>query len=591
MMSCCPTVAWRGPALAGKASLIVCWIAALSLFPLGAAAAETTAFKITGIVISEGNGAPVPNCHLTATRSSGGVAPQMLPRQQRIPGNEDSPSTDTDIRGHFSLLVPTAGSWQVYAFGRGFRQQPYDRHEDFFSAVVLTPAAPTYDLVFRVEPDSAIAGFVIDEAGEGVRNARMSLRAAEAKTPDLTDGGGSTRAGTMTDDRGHYEFSGLAPGDYNVGVQAEPWYAAGAQGNRFQRGGGTSADPLLDVVYPQAWFPGVTDRRSAEVISLHHGEDRQVDFNLTPVPATHLRISAPSPTTLSAQRGQVFPSVERIASDGVPFVNTSVQIDPQGQIDIGGLSPGLYRVTSPGSGGSQTPSFIRVPSGASRSLDLSAAIPVANLTLRLQADGDSDQIQIVLTDVDSDATFVSFGSAGPNHTRDSLQRRPQMGAPLAPGGDRKLEVPPARYRVSVVGDGEVYLSSLSIGNRVVDGRIASLASGSTTLDLKLSRGRAAVRGVASLAGKPAGGAMVMLVPATFGQPASITILRRDQANTDGSFLIENVIPGDYILLAIDHGWTINWRDPSTLERFLTHGLPLALQSQASVKQDLAVQTP
>lgn len=591
MMSCCPAVAQREPALAGKASLLVSWIAVLSLFPLGVAAEEATAFKITGVVISERNGAPVPNCHLTATRSAGGVSPQRQQRQTRSPANEDSPSTDTDIRGHFSLLVPTDGSWQVYAFGRGFRQQAYDRHEDFFSAVVLTPSAPTYDLVFRVQPDSAITGFVMDEAGEGVRNARMSLRAAEPKTPDLTEGGGSVRAGTTTDDRGHYEFPGLAPGDYNVGVQAEPWYAAGAQGSRFQRGGGTPADPLLDVVYPQAWFPGVTDRRSADVISLHHGEDRQADFNLTPVPATHLRISAPSPTAHGAQRGQVFPSVERISSDGVPFVNTSVQVDPQGQIDIGGLAPGLYRVTLQGPGGSQTPSFIRVPSGAPRSLDLSAAIPVANLTLHLQADGDSDRVQVVLTDVDSDATFVSFGSAGANHSRGNLQRRPQIDATPAPGGDRKLEVPPARYRVTLVGDGELYLSSLLIGNRAVEGRIASLSSGSTTLDLQLARGRAAVRGVASLDGKPAAGAMVMLVPATFGQTGSITILRRDQANTDGSFLIENIIPGDYILLAIDHGWTVNWRDPSTLERFLTHGLPLALQSQASVKQDLEVQTP
>lgn len=83
----------------------------------------------------------------------------------------------------------------------------------------------------------------------------------------------------------------------------------------------------------------------------------------------------------------------------------------------------------------------------------------------------------------------------------------------------------------------------------------------------------------------------MLVPASFGQPGSITMLRRDQTNTDGGFLIENVIPGDYILLAIDHGWTVNWRDPATLARFLAHGIPLALQSGASPKQDLTVQSP
>lgn len=591
-MSCgLRTGVWKRLALGAKVPLLVGSLSVSVLFAVGGAAEDLPAFRITGAVVSERNGAPVPNCHLTATRGGNGAVPQRSRRQQRNPASDDSLSADTDVSGHFALNVPSAGSWQVYAYGRGFRQQAYDRHENFFSAVVLTQAAPTYDMVFRVEPDSAISGFVLDEAGEGVRNARISLRAAEPQSPDLTDGPGSMRAGTATDDRGHYEFAGLAPGDYNVGVQAEPWYAAGSQAGRFQRGNAMPADPLLDVVYPQTWFPGVTDRRSAEVISLHHGEDREADFNLTPAPATHLHISAPSNNTPGAQRGQIFPTVERIASDGVPFVNASVQIDPQGQIDVGGLSPGLYRVTLQGPGGPQAPAFIRVPSGAAHSLDLSAAIPVANLTLHLDAAGDSDRVQVVLTDVDTGATFVSYAPGSVGRGPGNLQRRPQAEATAAPGGDRRLEVPPASYRVTLIGDGDVYLSGLSIGNRAVQGRVTSLTSGSTTLNLKLTRGRASVRGIASLADKPASGAMVMLVPASFGQPGSITMLRRDQTNTDGGFLIENVIPGDYILLAIDHGWTVNWRDPATLARFLAHGIPLALQSGASPKQDLTVQSP
>lgn len=585
------TCIWKRIALAAKVCLLAALLSSSILFALGGAAEDLPAFKITGMVVSERDGAPVANCHLTATRGKGGVSPQRSRRQQRNPASDDSPSVDTDVSGHFALNVPSAGSWQIYAYGRGFRQQAFDRHENFFSAVVLTEAAPTYDMVFRMEPDSAISGFVLDEAGEGVRNARISLRAAEPQGPDLADGLGSVRAGTATDDRGHYEFSGLAPGDYNVGVQAEPWYASGAQAGRFQRGNATSSDPLLDVVYPQTWYPGVTDRRSAEVISLHHGEDREADFNLTPVPATHLHISAPPTAAAGAQRGQIFPTVERIASDGVPFVNTSLQIDPQGQIDVGGLSPGLYRVTLQGQGGPQPPAFIRVPSGAVRSLDLSAAIPVANLTLHLDAAGDTDRVQVVLTDVDTGSTFVSYAAGNVGRGPGNLQRRPQVEAVPAPGGDRRLEVPPASYRVTLIGDDDAYLSGLSIGNRAVQGRVASLTSGSSKLDLKLTRGRASVRGVASLADKPASGAMVMLVPASFGEPGSITILRRDQTNTDGGFLIENVIPGDYILLAIDHGWTVNWRDPATLARFLTHGVPLALQPSASPKQDLTIQSP
>ena len=564
------------------------WVA-VGLCALPVRAEVSSPYRITGVVLSERGGAPVPNCHIAANPTGGGAAQQ---RAQRGRGqqNDSNPSTDTDASGHFSLPVPSAGSWQVYASGRGFRLQGFDRHESFyFSAVVLTPAAPTYNLVFRVEPDSEIAGSVLDEAGEGVRNARLTLFAGESQNSDIAEALGPVRGSTITDDRGHYEFAGLAPGDYIVAVQAEPWYAAGSQ-RRFSTGGTQQPpDPQLDVVYPQTWFPGVTDRRSAEVLSLRHGESRQADFNLAPSPATHLHISAPGGEEIvqgvRVRRGQMFPQVERVSQEGLPFLNTSVQIDPQGQIDIGGLSPGLYKVTMQGQGSPQTPSFIRVPGGAQRNIDISAALPVADLTLHLDAEGESGRIQVTLTDVDTGSSFVSYGQGG-------LQRRRNAeDHPDLPEGDRKLEVPPGQYRVTLAGGTEVYLAGLAVKDTKVTGRIVTINGGSTTLNLKISRGRASVRGVVSSAERPLPAAMVMLVPATMGQPGSITMLRRDQTNTDGSFLMDNVIPGEYILLAIDNGWTVNWHDPSTLARYLVHGVPLTLGSNASTKQDLVAQTP
>ncbi len=481
-------------------------------------------------------------------------------------------------------MVPSAGSWQLYARGHGFRQQAFDRHENFFSAVVLTPGEPTYDLTFRLEPDSAIAGNVLDEAGEPVRNAHVTLVEAGTSNPDLGEDTGRVRSSTATDDRGHYEFADLAPGEYKVEVQAEPWYAAGAQARRFANTGAAPTNPSLDVVYPQTWFPGVTDRQSGEVLSLHHGDIRQANFNLTPAPATHLHIGSPTAGGQGSPRGQIFPQIERISSDAIPFVNSSMRIDQQGQIDIGGLSPGLYRVTLQGDGGQQAPVFLRVPGGAQHTLDMSSTIPVADLNIHFEDDAGAGSVQVILTDVDSGTSFVSYGQGG-------FQRRRNADIVAPQGGDRKLEVLPARYRVTLRGDGDIYLAGLAIKNKPVAGRIVTLPNGSTTLTLKLARGRAAVRGIALAGGKPIAAAMVMLVPATFGQPESIPVLRRDQTNTDGGFLIENILPGDYILLAIDRGWAVNWRDPATLARYLIHGVPVALQANATLKQDLAAQTP
>ncbi len=537
-------------------------------------------FRISGIVVSERNGAPVAHCHLAASLRSQNSGLRTSQRRRDPPVNE-SLEADTDSTGHFTLAVPSAGAWQIYASGRGYRQQPFDGHENFFSSVVLTTTSPVHEITFHLEPDSSISGFVRDEAGEAVRDAHVTLFAADTLNPGVIAGNGAVRANAVADDRGHYEFAALVSGNYNVAVQAEPWYATASQGRRLANTG-SSVDPVLDVVYPQTWFPGVSDRRSTEILSLHNGEDRQADFSLTPIPATHLHLVPASPAGGPNSRGQLFPQLERVSTDGNPFYNSPMRIDPQGQIDIGGLSPGLYRVTPQGAAGPQGVQFVRVPAGSQRNLDLAAAaLPGAEVSFHF--DGDTGRSDVVLTDVETGGTFISSGR--------NLQRR-RGPEPAEPSNlDRKLDVPPGRYQVVLRGDSDVYLSAISVKGTPVANRIVDLASGSTALTLELNHGRAAVHGLTTFGSQPLAGAMVMLVPATFGQPGSITLLSRDQTNTDGSFSVEGVIPGDYILLAIDHGWSLNWRDPSTLRPYLLHGTPVSLSSNANLKLDIVAQAP
>jgi hypothetical protein len=85
--------------------------------------------------------------------------------------------------------------------------------------------------------------------------------------------------------------------------------------------------------------------------------------------------------------------------------------------------------------------------------------------------------------------------------------------------------------------------------------------------------------------------MVLLVPAGLDDPGSFTRLVRDQTNTDGSFDLNDIVPGQYILIAIDHGWTVNWNDTTTLQKYLTQGIPLDLHADAIGKQDIPVQAP
>ena len=89
-------------------------------------------------------------------------------------------TVDADDNGHFSIPLPSAGAWALTATARGYASGAYEQHQQYSSAIVLTPEAPTYDLVFRLPPEASITGIVLDEAGEPVRNAQVALHTIPA---------------------------------------------------------------------------------------------------------------------------------------------------------------------------------------------------------------------------------------------------------------------------------------------------------------------------------------------------------------------------------------------------------------------------
>ena len=110
------------------------------------------------------------------------------------------------------MVVPSAGAWSLTASARGFVSQAYDEHQGFSSAIVLTEEAPAKGIEFRLGPEASIVGVVLDEAGEPVRNAQLSLQSMPRPVPGGPQPAGSTRGAARTDDRGMYELPNLASG-------------------------------------------------------------------------------------------------------------------------------------------------------------------------------------------------------------------------------------------------------------------------------------------------------------------------------------------------------------------------------------------
>ena len=330
--------------LRGSRALGLGW---LMLCTLLAGVAEGQAkYAIRGTLTSISDGAAIAHAHVTAT----------APDENGC--SHETPAATTDDLGHFSLSLPCGGHWHLSAEATGFPVQEYEQHGSFSTQIVLTATQPVIELAFRLVPHCGLAGIVLDEAGEPVSEAQVTLLdvSADPPRPIVT---------ITTDDRGTYEFANLVPGSYQVAVHTQPWYASAAHAGfagGAQSGSSTAAslDPSLDMTYPITYYPGVTDASAATTLELTGGATQQADLHLSPVPSIHITVPGTGlgySANDGAGRGGRFrrapniPPIQQISPAGETYFQpTSTTVNEDGSIDIGGFSPGTYTIAVDGRG-------------------------------------------------------------------------------------------------------------------------------------------------------------------------------------------------------------------------------------------------
>jgi hypothetical protein len=475
---------------------------------------------------------------------------------------------------------------------------------------------------------------VYDESGEPVAQAQVSAELVPERDPGSPGAAVRPRiAGAgQIDDLGRYEIGGLAPGSYRLRVQARPWYSSSGNGMVLFHNGQPvspppSPDPSLDLLFPVTWFPGVDDETSAQVIPLAAGELRQADFHLTAIPSFHLRVPRTDvpvqnvPQTgikRDAATGRVTGSIIMSQQQQQPFTITRVSTDGMGgnqQVrasfngsdwDFGGLTPGTYEVRMNGSNGRPTGEVrqIEVRAGSQTMLSLDSAMATVPVTIRIEGVPDREVSMVELVDTETGRRLTSMpergrrgGPGGPSHPpgredEDDVNQ-PDLAQELresAGNSGRTLNVAPHTYEVYVSGMSGDYLTGLTATGAKAVGRTVTIG-GPATLVLKVAKTHAVLDGVARIGNQPAAGAMVLLVPATLGAAGDLSAIERDETNTDGTFLINNIVPGRYILVVIDHGWDVKWRDPATLAQYLLHGVPVDLRTVAKAHEEVSAAEP
>ena len=488
----------------------------------------------------------------------------------------------TDAEGHFELNPLPAAKYSLRASRRGYLTSNFDQHEQYSSAIVTGEGQDTEHIPFHLSPGATIRGVVTDDAGEPVENANVLLM-RKTKNGGLGEHLVKAISG-VTDDAGLFEYWDLAPGTYFLAVKATPWYALHPLASEMS--GGLSEEQrnamaVLDVAYPVTYYGSVTDEAAATPITIKSGERVEANMSLHAVPAVHLTMHIDEKTIeveREAARLGVITHVEyrgmgsRMLEQSIfgdqnfPTV-TAAQPGPPGSglLELAGIAPGHYSVMD-----GDPPRLTEFDATGDQVADLSSGAPTFSVDVKVKmADGSAPpqgmRLLLLSDGAIPKAIFTPMGIPPDLHF---------------------VAVPPGRWNMMAQGSGQLLtVASIQSGAEAkADSRIVVKDHG-LTVTAVVEVDKTNLAGFAKKNGKGEAGVMVVLVPRD--PAARLNEFRRDQSDSDGSFLLRNVAPGDYTAVAIEDGWELEWARPEVISRYLHDGTPVTVTTSSGSEMQLS----
>ncbi len=456
-------------------------------------------------------------------------------------------SIEVGADGRFSFLHLTPGKYALAARARRFPEQLFEEHTGFSTAIAVGSGKTSNGLVFKMNPDAAISGQVMDEHNEPIRNAQVMLF---SRNTDNGKRGIRLHGRKVTDDQGRYYFNHLTTGTYYVAVSAQPWFRQyvrtmpSRDPNQSRR-----IDPALDVAYPVTYYPNVTDSDGAGAIMLHPGDRIGADFALTPVRALHVILRTGDNSGAPAMFMQHVFGIAEIGASG-PIV---AMRQGSGELEATGLAPGSYTVRQNGRESDRNAQELDLRGDAE--VDATGAAGLEQIQGRVTFEGPSipKRAFVQLVDMDSEQRITSL-----IHDDGSFELQPTHAG---------------RYAVVIANTPRFAIRNLSATGARLNGRTLEF-TGSQPVQLTIlaSEGIGTINGTVFRDGKPISGAMVVLVPADPGN--NNPLFRRDQSDSDGTFTLPQVVPGKYSVIAIQNGWDLEWATPEVLRPYLRIATPV-----------------
>jgi hypothetical protein len=511
-------------------------------------ASAARGYRVAGTVVNSSSGEPVR-----------GAAVALL----TVADGQVVASTESVDDGQFAMDSLSASKYQLTASKRGYTTAFYNQHWEYNSAVVTGPGQDTEHLVFKLAPAGVIYGAVTGDGGDPVEGASVML----FEKPHRHVPGEKIEQvqSVQTDDTGAYEFAGLEPGDYLIAVKARPWYAASPkrEGPQSQE---TEAQAALDVAYPVTYFDSTTDEGSAGTLTLATGAREEADISLHAVQAVRLTVASPR------GRGAMQPSLQETifgtavqsnsVESGMVEVFESETNDGKanpGTVEFAGIAPGHYELTQ-----GDPPRMAELDATSSAQVDPTEGVPTQTVSGVVQ-------------------TAPGVPLAG--HGMMVLQPAEGTGPAVAPaqinsGSFKFFNVPAGSWLVEAM-DQQTQMPVLAVGpsgGKAQAGNRITVEDKPLSLVVTVSAGNTRLEGFARKDGKGEAGAMVILIPKDISEVAELA--RRDQSDSDGSFALLNVAPGDYTLIAIQDAWGMDWFDSAVISRYLPQGMAVTVKDKS-----------
>jgi uncharacterized GH25 family protein len=449
----------------------------------------------------------------------------------------------TDSGGKFKFERVDPGDYYLTVKHAGFMDETYKPtgKDSVEGRLHLSAGRELSEVEFRLVPQGAVSGQVVDEDGDPVPNAmatasKFSFATGHRKLQPADNG--------MTNDRGEFRLGKLPAGSYYLSAEMIGIDAMGSVPP-------APKDGSPETGYVGTYFPGTTDIQQAQAVEVKPAGDVG-GFVIHLQKSRVVRVKG----TLAGPDGKPLKSAQIMLMSGARpgSMRMSMVNDPEGKFEIANVAPGAYlAMTMQMTGASPTMTMqpLFVPNENMTDVKLGVAAE-GSLQGRLVVSGDGKValkgIGIMLAG-DEDAPVM-----------------PSMGTVTESGAFTltKVASAPHVFSVSRVPAG-AYLKSVLWNGRDILGQSLDLSAG-TGGDLQVILGTdgGSIDAAVSHDDKPVSDATVVLLPE---DPTRRFTETTHSQSTDekGHAAFKDVPPGNYLLFAWEKVEQGAWFDPAFLK--------------------------